>query len=591
MCRINSSCLFQNFTVVFLLVLVGSATASAKVIYVDADAPGIDDGTNWENAYNFLQDALADAEFSAKPVEIKVAQGIYRPDETATTPSGTGDRYYGTFQLLNGVILKGGYAGNGQPEPDERDITVYETILSGDLNANDIEVNDPCDLDDEPTRSDNSFSVLVGSDTNETAVLDGFTITGGHANGSSPDYGYLASSGAGIYNNGGSPKVINCTFSVNWARRSGGGMSNHYGSGPTVTNCTFSKNRALHSAGGMYNHEGSSPTVTDCGFFDNSTDWAGGAMENYLNSPPIVTNCTFRANYSTGRNWPFYGIGGAMVNTDGYSTITGCSFIANFADEGGGVINWGASTNTIFIKCTFSRNKAIKGGGMFNEVGSSTTLINCTFKANTSIDHGGGMLNMGNSSITNCTFTGNRAGVGGGILTGSIMLLSNCILWNDSPEEIYMAGIDTPVITYSNVQGGWPGQDNMDKDPCFVNPGYWDANGTPEDVNDDTWIDGDYHLKSQAGRYDPTTQSWVYDDITSPCIDAGDIMSPVGLEPFPNGGIINMGAYGAATEASKSYFGKPPCEIIVAGDVNGDCVVNFLDFRLMAMHWCEDNNP
>jgi hypothetical protein len=68
-------------------------------------------------------------------------------------------------------------------------------------------------------------------------------------------------------------------------------------------------------------------------------------------------------------------------------------------------------------------------------------------------------------------------------------------------------------------------------------------------------------------------------------------MSPVGLEPFPNGGIINMGAYGATTKASKSYFGKPPCEIIVAGDVNGDCLVNFLDFRLMALHWCEDNNP
>ncbi|GAG24433.1 unnamed protein product, partial [marine sediment metagenome] len=107
----------------------------------------------------------------------------------------------------------------------------------------------------------------------------------------------------------------------------------------------------------------------------------------------------------------------------------------------------------------------------------------------------------------------------------------------------------------------------------------------------DIWVDGDYHLKSQAGRYAPTTQSWVYDDVTNPCIDAGNPLSPIGAEPFPNGGIINMGAYGGTTEASKSYFGKPPCEIIVAGDVNGDCVVNFLDFRLMALHWCEDNSP
>ena len=62
-------------------------------------------------------------------------------------------------------------------------------------------------------------------------------------------------------------------------------------------------------------------------------------------------------------------------------------------------------------------------------------------------------------------------------------------------------------------------------------------------------------------------------------------------EPFPNGGIINMGAYGGTAEASKSYFGEPVCETIVAGDINGDCKVNFKDFALMAFHWLEDNNP
>ena len=60
---------------------------------------------------------------------------------------------------------------------------------------------------------------------------------------------------------------------------------------------------------------------------------------------------------------------------------------------------------------------------------------------------------------------------------------------------------------------------------------------------------------------------------------------------FPNGGILNMGAFGATPKASKSYFGAPPCQTIVAGDINGDCEVNFLDFRLIAFHWSEDNNP
>ncbi|MHC4657226.1 MAG: hypothetical protein ACYS91_19745 [Planctomycetota bacterium] len=118
----------------------------------------------------------------------------------------------------------------------------------------------------------------------------------------------------------------------------------------------------------------------------------------------------------------------------------------------------------------------------------------------------------------------------------------------------------------------------MDTDPCFARLGNWQT-------------EGDYHLKSQAGRWDANEERWTRDDVTSLCIDAGDPVSPIGPEPFPNGGRINMGAYGAAAEASKSFFGKPVCETIVAGDINGDCKVNFLDFRLMALHWLEDNTP
>jgi hypothetical protein len=63
------------------------------------------------------------------------------------------------------------------------------------------------------------------------------------------------------------------------------------------------------------------------------------------------------------------------------------------------------------------------------------------------------------------------------------------------------------------------------------------------------------------------------------------------VEPFPNGGVVNMGAYGGTVEASKSYFGKPPCKTMVAGDINGDCKVGLADFAIMAMHWLAPNNP
>jgi hypothetical protein len=117
-------------------------------------------------------------------------------------------------------------------------------------------------------------------------------------------------------------------------------------------------------------------------------------------------------------------------------------------------------------------------------------------------------------------------------------------------------------------------------DPLFANPGHWNNDLTPT-----SWIDGDCHLKSQAGRWDPNSVSWVQDDVTSPCIDAGDPNSPVGEEPFPNGGRINIGAYGGTAEASKSYFGKPPCVTIIAGDINGDCKVDVIDLAILAQHW------
>ena len=65
----------------------------------------------------------------------------------------------------------------------------------------------------------------------------------------------------------------------------------------------------------------------------------------------------------------------------------------------------------------------------------------------------------------------------------------------------------------------------------------------------------------------------------------------IGPEPFPNGGIINIGAYGGTAEASKSYFGTEPCDTIVAGDINGDCRADFKDLQLLASHWLGQGEP
>jgi len=234
----------------------------------------------------------------------------------------------------------------------------------------------------------------------------------------------------------------------------------------------------------------------------------------------------------------------------------------------GGGIYCRESSPTI-SNCIIRDNGGGAGSGLASEYpGSSPMIINCTFSGNNEYSVLCSNYRGSFPKIAGCTFTGNERGIYS--LSGKISL-SNCILWGNGPDEIVLMNEESSAAaSYCDIRGGWPGTGNIDADPCF---------GDPEN--------GDYHLKSQGGRWEPNEGRWTIDDVTSLCIDAGDPMTPIGQEPFPNGGRINMGAYGGTGEASKSYFGEPVCETIVAGDVNGDCKVNFEDFRLMALHWLE----
>ncbi|GAI06117.1 unnamed protein product, partial [marine sediment metagenome] len=90
-----------------LVVLFGiTGVAAGQIIYVDADASGVNDGSSWTDAYNYLQDALMMA-FAED--EIRVAQGVYRPDEFVLSDRPNQGREE-TFQLISGVAVKGGYA-------------------------------------------------------------------------------------------------------------------------------------------------------------------------------------------------------------------------------------------------------------------------------------------------------------------------------------------------------------------------------------------------------------------------------------------------------------------------------------------------
>ena len=271
---------------VILAVLVGvlGTGAIGGTIYVDADANGANDGSGWADAFNFLQDALVDANTDPNVDEIRVAQGTYTPDSNSADPNGSSDRE-ATFQLINGIAIYGGFPSGGDPNWNDRNPNLYETILSGDLNGD--------DGPDFVNNGENCYHVITGSGTDVSAVLDGFTVTGGNASGSLSDPNSI---GGGMFNGGySSPMVVNCTFRRNSAVW-GGGMFNAGHSNPTVTNCTFSENEVSYNGGGMYNGDNSSPTVTNSTFSENEASYTGGGMYNDSNSSPVVAKCIFISN-------------------------------------------------------------------------------------------------------------------------------------------------------------------------------------------------------------------------------------------------------------------------------------------------------
>jgi predicted outer membrane repeat protein len=351
--------------------------ADPVIYYVKPGGDG--DCTSWVKACD-LQAALTK---TPNPGQIWVAAGTYKP----TFKTDPENPRTATFQLKSGVAVYGGFAGT-ETALQQRNWTLNPTILSGDIGT-------------EGDASDNAYHVVTGSGTDSTSVLDGFTITGGNADG---DWDLSTDRGGGMYNHNGNPTLTNVTFQGNSAEH-GGGMYNSNNSSPTLTDVVFKDNSASDSGGGMYNRDNSSPTLTDVTFQGNTADREGGGMYNH-NSSPKLTNVTFHANSASS--------GGGMYNRDNSSpTLTDVTFSENQVNiNGGGIYNWDSSPTLTDV--TFHANSASSGGGMFNH-NSSPTLTDVTFSENQVNINGGGMFNNNSSpTLTNVTFQGNSANWEGG---------------------------------------------------------------------------------------------------------------------------------------------------------------------------------
>jgi hypothetical protein len=406
---------------------------------------------------------------------------------------------------------------------------------------------------DTPTNSDLGSVVIFESNETTTSVLDGFTITGGK--GSGPQN---ASAGGGIYFGASSGTIKNCAIIQNTATY-GGGVICWDNSFVILNNCTITENSVTGFGGGVFSVQNSSVTMTDCIIHGNS----------------VTGTITARAGYG----------GGISCTENSTVTLSDCKITDNSAGMGGGGAYF-AKTNTAssIINCIITGNSAGNwGAGVGCEVNENPlAMTNCVIACNIARQGIGGVactLGAG-ATICNCTIWGNSGGSswgssGVGCWKGSAKV-TNSIIWaNISPKgrEISVEDVASMLtIAYSDIAGGktavyvdgdgtlnW-GSGNIDADPLLAASSYWaDLNDPniavePNDPNA-VWIDGDYHLKSEAGRWDPVSESWVVDDVTSPCIDAGDPNSPIGDELEPNGGRINIGAYGGTAEASMSLAG------------------------------------
>ena len=260
---------FFLFSVLSLLLLLPLQGWAQTVIYVDAGVTGGDaSGNSWANAYPDLQNALTNA---SAPAEIWVAAGTYLPTTVTTDRNAT-------FQMKTGVAIYGGFDGT-ETAREDRDWLTNPTILSGDINGS-------------GNLTGNSYTVVTGSNTENTAILDGFTVTGGNADGSS-DSVDGQQFGGGMVNIAGSPTLNNLSFSGNSAGNGGGMYNFTFDANPTLTNVSFSGNSASASGGGMLIRR-SNPTLTNVSFSGNSADFGGG-MYNFQASATI-TNVSFSGN-------------------------------------------------------------------------------------------------------------------------------------------------------------------------------------------------------------------------------------------------------------------------------------------------------
>jgi len=412
------------------------------------------------------------------------------------------------------------------------------------------------------------------------------------------------------------PDIVQSTIITSNSRYS---VNFDFGEGnqSVLTGFTITGGEAIIVAG-IHCSVGTSPTISKNIIRDCSGDGIRGEQED---TKPIISDNTISANAGCG----IYKCNGPITyNIISENNISGIAYCDgevsnNTISENLFVSNSPGSGGITYCKGKIVGNKIEynytnqKGGACYECSGNITgnriigntsriaggALCNCRGYISNNIiagnrsNNGGGLFSC--YQIYNNTIVGNIAEENGGALSQSGNISNNIIAFNSAGfvGGINGAGTSSYNDFWSNEGGNFGGGVTMGPgdiiaEPLFVSNGYWDNNGTP-DESDDFWVDGDYHVTSQAGRWSPVDQSWVKDSLTSPCIDAGgesnDLNSDWTAELWPHGRHINIGAYGGTVQASMSLSDAGNIADLNPDVNDANDWVDYNDMLLLADKW------
>lgn len=415
-------------------------------IFVNAAAQSGGNGISWASAYTDLSDAIEDAKAGD---EIWVVQGTY-------LPGGENPTVNASFNIPEGVKIYGGFAGT-ESDLNQRDVINNVTILSGDLEMNDISGNNSIN------RTDNVHHIMTFdyNITNST-VVDGFTFSSGHCDGS----GLIESKGGGAIFSYGSPLLANNTFTNNYAVFGGAICSKSENAAyMLVDNCSFSNNRATNNGGAVCIFSSGGIFENSVFMFNESENYGGGAIA--VNDADVeITNCIFQRNKAVA--------GGAIRLTNLMDTtflmITGSTFIDNNATTDGGGAIYNSSTSTTMIDdCLFENNYSTLGGAILSLSRATTIIQESQFNDNSTDNFGGAIAVQDvDLSIFSTYFSGNEAVRKGGALfcSNSEVHLMNALITDNKLNNGYVGG-----AIYNQATDGQTGSLNITNSTIANNQG------------------------------------------------------------------------------------------------------------------------